>query len=94
MRKKLNVLTLLIETVPPAKNADVELSSENKVICWKPFNDHKDYSLKPVDQAAGELKSLIPPENKKRYGIVFNKKEENMYYMESTHTMFPTRCIL
>ena len=58
---------------------------------WKPFNDHKDYSLKPVDKAAGELKSLMPPENEKRYGIVFNKEEENMYYMENTRTEFLTR---
>ena len=86
-RKKLNVLTLLIETVPPAKNADVELSSENTVICWKPFNEHKDYSLKPVDHSA-ELKSLMPPLNKKRYGLVFNKEQETMYYMEKLHTMF------
>ena len=62
-RKNLNVLTLLIETIPPAKNADVELSSKNRVICWKPFNEHKDYSLKPVDHSA-ELKSLMPPLNK------------------------------
>ena len=88
-RKKLNVLTLLIETVPPAKNADVELSSENKVICWKPFNEHKDYSLKPVDHSA-ELKSLMPPRNKKRYGLVFNKEQETMYYMEKVRTTFLT----
>ena len=31
-RKKLNVLTLLIETVPPAKNADVELSSSGYLL--------------------------------------------------------------
>ena len=65
----------------------MELSSENKVICWKPFNEHKDYSLKPVDHSA-ELKSLLPPLNKKRYGLVFNKEQETMYYMEKVDTMF------
>ena len=64
----------------------MELSSENKVICWKPFNEHKDYSLKPVDHSA-ELKSLLPPLNKKRYGLVFNKEQETMYYMEKFHNM-------
>ena len=93
IRKKQNFLTLLIESIPPEKDADVELS-QKRVTIWKPFNDHKNYSLKPVDQAAGELKSLMPPENEKRYGIVFNKEEGNMYYMENTHTMFLTSGIL
>ena len=84
-RKKLNVLTLLIETIPPSKNADVELSSKKKITRWNPFNDHKDYFLKPVDHAASELKSLMPPLNKQRYGIVFNKEQEIMYYMEKSN---------
>ena len=63
-RKKLNVLTLLIETIPPSKNADVELSSKKKITRWNPFNDHKDYFLKPVDHAAGE-KYLMASWNKR-----------------------------
>ena len=39
-RKKLNVLTLLIETIPPSKNADVKLSSNRRVTYWKVFNDN------------------------------------------------------
>ena len=82
-RKKLNSLTLLIETIPPAKNADVELTSKNRITMWKPFNDHKiNYFLKPVD-CAGEMKSLMPEENRQRYGMVFRKEEEIMYYMKN-----------
>ena len=40
-RKKLNSLTLLIETIPPAKDADVELTSKNRITMWKPFNEHE-----------------------------------------------------
>ena len=58
---------------------------KNRVICWKPFNEHRDYSLEPVDHSA-ELKSLMPPLNKQRYGIVFNKEQEIMYYMEKSNS--------
>ena len=88
-KKKLNSLTLLIETIPPAKNADVEVSAKNRVTIWKPFNDRKsDYFLQPVDHA-GELRVLTyPDDDQQRNGIVFNRKRGTMYYMENCPSTF------
>ena len=40
-RKKVNVLTLLINTIPPAKDPDVELSSDKEVEKWFSYNDRE-----------------------------------------------------
>ena len=62
IRKKLNVLTFLIETVPPVKDSDVELSADKAVTKWKSFNDREHIILTPVNQEKGsELKILSLP---------------------------------
>ena len=58
IRRNSNSLTLLIETIPPARDSDVEATVDKTVSKWKAFND--------------------PPPHK-RYGLTFDKKEENMY---------------
>ena len=83
IRKELNALTLLIETLPPNKDADVELSPKKTVDTWKLFNN-KDWILKPVDEG-GVLKWVTPKLNPlKRYGLVFNKSKGIMYHMEQS----------
>ena len=86
IRRDLNGLTLLIETLPPKKDADVELSSQKTVNTWKLFNN-KDWILKPVD-VGGVLKWVtLELDPLKRYGLVFDKSKGIMYHMENT-TMF------
>ena len=88
IRRKLNDLTLLIETLPPKKDADVELSLQKTVNSWKLFNN-KDWVLKPVDEG-GVLKQVtLEMDPLKRYGLVFNKSKGIMYHMDNT-SMFLT----
>lgn len=90
IRKKLNVLTFLIETIPPAKDPDVEFSANKIVAKWKAFNDRKHIILIPANHGkGGKLKTLsLPLDTLKRYGLVFDKKEENMYYIENDRSIF------
>ena len=90
IRKKLNVLTFLIETVPPVKDSDVELSPDKAVTKWKSFNDREHIILTPVNQEKGsELKILsLLLDPLKRYGLVFDKKQEDMYHIEDPRTIF------
>ena len=90
IRKKLNVLTLLIETIPPAKDPDVDFSSSDKrVIKWKSSGKRKNMILTPVNQEKGSiLKTINPFPGQKRYGLVFNKKEQNMYHIENARYMY------
>ena len=90
IRKKLNALTLLIESIPPAKDPDVELSTDKAVMKWNSFNDRKHIILTPVNQEkGGKLKILsLELDLLKRYGLVFNKKKENMYTMDNDPNMF------
>ena len=88
IRQELNALTLLIENLPPNKDADVELSPQKTVNIWKLFNN-KDWVLKPVNEG-GVLKQVtLELDVLKRYGLVFNKSKGIMYHMEQ-HTMFLT----
>ena len=83
IRRELNDLTLLIETLPPKKDADVELSLQKTVNTWKLFNN-KDWVMKPVDEG-GVLKLVtLELDPLKRYGLVFNKSKGIMYHMENT----------
>ena len=90
IRKKLNALTLLIESIPPANEPDVELSSEKAVNKWKSFNDREHDILTPVNQGkGGSLKKLSLEMNpQKRYGLVFDKKQETMYHMKNCRHIF------
>ena len=90
IRKKLNVLTLLIETIPPAKDPDVDFSpSDKRVIKWKSSGKRKNMILTPVNQEKGSvLKTINPFSGQKRYGLVFNKKEQNMYHIENVRYMY------
>ena len=61
IRRKLNSLTLLIQTLPPAKDSDVELSSEQMVTKWKSFHHSQRYYLilTPVNkEKGGKLQKL------------------------------------
>ena len=83
-------MTLLIEKIPPARDSDVEFSVGKKVIKWKSFNDRYKAILTPVNDEMGvELKNVFPPPVK-RYGLVFDKKKENMYYAKDCPTTYLT----
>ena len=92
IRRKLNSLTLLIQTLPPAKDSDVELSSEQMVTKWKAFHHSQEYCviLTPVNKEKGaKLKKLWPTSNHiQRYGLVFDKKKQNMYHWENARHLF------
>ena len=92
IRKNVNALTFLIESIPPAKESDdVELSSDKAVKKWKAFNDRENKVLAPVNQEkGGELKKIDNASSVvlTRYGLVLNKKHENMYYMKNCMKMF------
>jgi hypothetical protein len=79
-RKNVNVLTLLINTIPPAKDSDVELSSNKEVEKWFSYNDREHVILTPVDEKVGKLdpRSDLPSDG---YGIVFDKKQQIMYHI-------------
>ena len=82
IRRELNHLTLLIETLPPQKDADVELSIQRTVNTWKLFNN-KDCVFKPVDEG-GVLKQVTAElDPLTRYGLVFDKSKGIMYHMEN-----------
>ena len=49
IRRKSNSLTLLIETIPPARDSDVEVSVNKTVSKWKAFNDRDKIILTPVN---------------------------------------------
>jgi hypothetical protein len=92
IRRKLNSLTLLIQTLPPEKDPDVELSSEQMVTKWKSFHHSKDFYviLTPVNKEKGaKLKKLsLTLDDIQRYGLVFDKKKQNMYHWENAGHMF------
>ena len=88
IRKKLNVLTFLIETISPAKDPDVEFSADKTVAKWKSFNDREHIILTPANHEKGGKLKTLSLHRLKRYGLVFNKKEENMYCMENCRNMF------
>ena len=92
IRRKLNSLTLLIQTLPPEKDPDVELSSERVVTKWKSFHHSKDFYviLTPVNKEKGaKLKKLsLTLDDIQRYGLVFDKKKQNMYHWENAGHMF------
>ena len=92
IRKKLNVLTFLIETIPPAKDPDVEFSENKTVVKWKSSGEKKNMILTPVNQEKGStLKTINPFRPPKRYGLVFNKKNQNMYHVENSRYMYLSR---
>ena len=76
VRKNLNFLSFLIESVDPESEPDVELSAEKTITKWKAFNDRKNAFFSPVNKGiGGKLKLLVPKGNQyKRYGLVFDKK--------------------
>ena len=79
IRRNSNSLTLLIETIPPARDSDVEATVDKTVSKWKAFNDRDKIILTPVNNERGtKFKKVYPPPHK-RYGLTFDKKEENMY---------------
>lgn len=84
-RKKVNVLTLFINTIPPEKDPDVELFSNRKVKKWLSYNNRDNLILTSVDKKAGELASL--PYGK-RYGLVFDKKQKIMYHIPDCRNMY------
>ena len=92
IRRKLNSLTLLIQTLPPAKDSDVELSSEKIVTKWKLFHHSQKYYviLTPVNKEKGaKLKKLLfTSDHIQRYGLVFDKKKQNMYHWRGARHMF------
>ena len=50
IQKHVNVLSFLVETLPPNENLDVELSKHNRVMSWKLFNCKKvKLILLPID---------------------------------------------
>ena len=84
VRKNLNFLTFLIESIDPESEPDVELSAEKTVTKWKAFNNREHAFSFPVNKGKGGKLKLLSPRGsqKKRYGLVFDKKEENMYSMK------------
>ena len=92
IRRKPNSLTLLIQTLPPEKDPDVELSSEQMVTKWKSFYHSKDFYviLTPVNKEKGaKLEKLsFTSDHIQRYGLVFDKKKQNMYHWEGARHMF------
>ncbi len=86
-RKKINVLTLLINTLPPAKDPDVELSSDKEVKKWFSYNDRERIILTPIDEKVGKLETRtdLPSEG---YGLVFDKKQKIMYHIEDCKNVY------
>ena len=82
-------LTFLIETIPQAKDPDVELSGKT-VTKWKSFNDRNHKILTPVNQEQGGvlIKLSLPLDRQKRYGLVFDKTKQNMYHIENVPSIF------
>ena len=89
IRKELNTLTLLIETLPPNKDADVELLPQKTVNTWKLFNN-RDLVLKPVDEGGELIRVTLELDPVPRYGLVFNKSKGIMYHMEKARQTFLT----
>ena len=87
IRKNVNKLTFLVETLPPGKDKDVELTPDNRVSSWKTFNHARDGELHLTMVDAGTkgspLKKLTPPlEPVQRYGLQFEgENEKNMYQL-------------
>ena len=84
-RKKINVLTLLINTISPAKDPDVELSSDKEVKKWFSYNNREQIILTPVDEKVGKLErcSDIASDG---YGLVFDKKI--MYHIDDCKNVY------
>ena len=85
-RRKINILTLLINTLPPAKDPDVELSSDKEVKKWFSYNNREDLILTPVDEKVGKLETR--GFYRKRYGLVFDKKQKIMYHIANCKRMY------
>jgi hypothetical protein len=89
IRRELNDLTLLIETIPPKKDADVELTLQKTVNSWKMFNN-KDCVFKPVDEGGVLKKVTLEMDPLTRYGLVFDKSKGIMYHMENREMLLTT----
>ena len=93
IRKDVNTLTLLVETLPPKTDSDVELTRDNRVATWKSFNDFrgKKMIMKIVDKKTegSNLKLLTDRLDPiKRYGLQFEGyTERNMYKLFSNHSL-------
>ena len=87
IRKKLNVLTLLIDTIPPSKDPDVELSPEKEIKKWKSFNNRDHMFLTPVNHEKGGQLEEIPQSDPPRYGLKFDKKKQIMYHLVPGRTI-------
>ena len=81
VRKNLNFITFLIESIDPESEPDVELSGKKTVTKWKAFNNRENAFFSPVNKGIGGKLKLVSGlgTQEKRYGLVFDKKEENMY---------------
>ena len=77
-RKNVNVLTFLINTIPPAKNSNVELSSNKEVKKWFSYNNREHIIVTPVDEKVGKLEACTDLASE-GYGLVFDKKQQIMY---------------
>ena len=86
-RKNVNVLTLLIHTIPPAKDSDVELSSNKEVKKWFSYNDREHMILTPVDEKVGKLEACTDLASE-GYGLVFDKKQQIMYHIPNCKKVY------
>ena len=85
-RKNVNVLTLLINTIPPEKNPNVELSASKEVKKWFSYNNREHIILTSVDDKIGKLiRKGIYSEG---YGLVFDKQQKIMYHIKDCKNIY------
>lgn len=87
IRSDLNTLTLLIQTLPPEKDADVELSAQKIVNRWNLYKRSDGY-LHPVDNGGALQRVSLELDLLKRYGLVFDKSKDIMYEMQGVKAPF------
>ena len=89
IRKHVNFITFLIETLPSSKNdanSDVKIDANNRVIEWRSLNylKHGKVIFVPMSKKGSKLKKLLLPFNvHKRYGLEFKGSEQNVYTIEN-----------
>ena len=89
IRKHVNFITFLIETLSSSKNdddSDVKIDENNRVIEWRSLNylKHGKVIFVPISKQGSKLKKLLLPFNvHQRYGLEFKGSEQNMYTIEN-----------